>query len=179
MSSRARDGMPEQLSMLDKLIYFCLTNKLVVVMVVMGIVGWGILVAPFDWNLGDLPRDPVPVDAIPDIGENQQIVFTRVDGAVATRCRRSNYGYPMTVALLGYPRGEDDPQLFDVLGFSTIYVIFNEKAEFYWSRIACPRKAQQSAGRNVYPKVCSQRLGPDATALGQSVSGTRSKGARS
>ena len=34
------------------------------------------MVAPFDWNLGWLPRDPVPVDAIPDIGENQQIVFT-------------------------------------------------------------------------------------------------------
>ena len=39
MSSDANDGLPAQLSMLDKLIYFCMTNKLVVVMVVMGIVG--------------------------------------------------------------------------------------------------------------------------------------------
>jgi Cu(I)/Ag(I) efflux system membrane protein CusA/SilA len=38
-------------------------------------IGWGIMVAPFDWDIGNLPRNPVPVDAIPDIGENQQIVL--------------------------------------------------------------------------------------------------------
>jgi copper/silver efflux system protein len=38
-------------------------------------------VAPFDWDLGRLPRATGPVDAIPDIGENQQIVFTEWMGA--------------------------------------------------------------------------------------------------
>ena len=61
---------------LSKLIRFCLENKLIVRLLVIMFVGWGLMVAPFDWNLGWLPRDPVPVDAIPDIGENQQIVFT-------------------------------------------------------------------------------------------------------
>ncbi len=68
-------------SPLDRLIRLCLENKLVVALFVLFIVGWGMMVAPFDWDLGALPRDPVPVDAIPDIGENQQIVFTDGWGA--------------------------------------------------------------------------------------------------
>ena len=68
--------MTERPSMLDTLIRFCLEQKLIVTMALLFVIGWGVLVAPFDWNIGDLPRDPVPVDAIPDIGENQQIVFT-------------------------------------------------------------------------------------------------------
>ena len=55
-------------SMLGRLIWFCLTNKLVVLLLVIATLGWGVMVAPFDWETGALPRDPVPVDAIPDIG---------------------------------------------------------------------------------------------------------------
>ena len=44
------------------------------------LVGWGLVTAPFNWNTGFLPQDQVPVDAIPDIGENQQIVFTEWPG---------------------------------------------------------------------------------------------------
>ena len=43
-------------------------------------IAWGIVSAPFNWQTGILPRDPVPVDAIPDIGENQQIVYTEWSG---------------------------------------------------------------------------------------------------
>ena len=50
-----------------------LEQKLVVAILLVGTLFWGVLVAPFDWEWGGLPRDPVPVDAIPDIGENQQI----------------------------------------------------------------------------------------------------------
>ena len=63
-------------SPLDHVMRFCLENKIVVALAVVMLIGWGLLSAPFDWSLGGLPRDPVPVDAIPDIGENQQIVFT-------------------------------------------------------------------------------------------------------
>ena len=62
--------------MINSLIRFCLENKLVVVLFTLVLILWGIAVAPFDWESDLLPRDPVPVDAIPDIGENQQIVFT-------------------------------------------------------------------------------------------------------
>jgi len=62
--------------MLNKLIKYFLENKLVTFIFLIIIIAWGLVVAPFNWNINFLPQDPVPVDAIPDIGENQQIVFT-------------------------------------------------------------------------------------------------------
>ena len=63
--------------MLAAIIRFFLENKLVVWLLLLCFVGWGLATAPFNWDsVGFLPRDPVAVDAIPDIGENQQIVFT-------------------------------------------------------------------------------------------------------
>ena len=64
------------MSLLERIVAFCIDNKLIVFLLVAVLAVWGVLVAPFDWEIGELPRDPVPVDAIPDIGENQQIVFT-------------------------------------------------------------------------------------------------------
>ncbi|MCA9124962.1 MAG: hypothetical protein KDB11_32520, partial [Planctomycetales bacterium] len=64
-------------SPLGRIIWFCIHNKLVVFLLVLAIMTWGVIVAPFDWKVSGLPRNPVPVDAIPDIGENQQIVFTQ------------------------------------------------------------------------------------------------------
>jgi len=70
------EGVPPRPSALDRTIRFCIENKLVVVLALGAVVAWGILSAPFDWRIEGVERDPVPVDAIPDIGENQQIVFT-------------------------------------------------------------------------------------------------------
>ena len=67
--------------MLNKSIKFLIENKLVAVILLALFVGWGIVNAPFNWETGILPTDPVAVDAIPDIGENQQIVFTKWQGA--------------------------------------------------------------------------------------------------
>ena len=67
---------PEQKSLMGKLLRFCLTNKLVVGLLVLFTIVCGIMTAPFDWDGGGIIRKPIPVDAIPDIGENQQIVFT-------------------------------------------------------------------------------------------------------
>ena len=64
--------------------------------------GWGIGVAPFDWDIDAIPRNPVPVDAIPDIGENQQIVFTPWPGR-SPQDIEDQISYPLTVSLLGIP----------------------------------------------------------------------------
>lgn len=63
--------------MINKVIKYFIDNKLVTSLLLVTLVIWGIVTAPFGWQLGSLPSDPVPVDAIPDIGENQQIVFTQ------------------------------------------------------------------------------------------------------
>ena len=82
--------------MINKLIRFCLENKLVVVLFTTVLILWGIAVAPFDWESDWLPRDPVPVDAIPDIGENQQIVFTEWMGR-SPQDIEDQITYPLTL----------------------------------------------------------------------------------
>jgi len=129
-------------------------------------VAWGIMVAPFDWDIGDLPRDPVPVDAIPDIGENQQIVFTEWMGR-SPQDVEDQITYPLTVSLLGIP-GVKTVRSYSLFGFSSIYVIFSEDVEFYWSRSRVLEKLNSlPLPAGTLPTGVAPALGPDATALGQ------------
>ncbi len=143
---------------------FCLRNKLVVFLGTVLLIGWGMLVAPFDWRLGGLPRDPVPVDAIPDIGENQQIVFTEWMGR-SPQDVEDQITYPLTVSLLGVP-GVKTVRSYSMFGFSTIYIIFKDDIDFYWSRSRVLEKLNSLSSGTLPPGVQPQ-LGPDATALGQ------------
>ena len=161
---QARSVAPARPSLLDSIIRFCLENKLVVAMIVLAVIGWGVLVAPFDWDVGDLPRSPVPVDAIPDIGENQQIIFTEWMGR-SPQDVEDQIGYPLTVSLLGIP-GVKTIRSYSMFGFSSIYVIFNEDIDFYWSRSRVLEKLN-SLPSGTLPESVSPTLGPDATALGQ------------
>jgi Cu(I)/Ag(I) efflux system membrane protein CusA/SilA len=111
-------------SWIDGLIRFCLEKKVIVFLLVVLALSWGIMVAPFDWNLGGVPRSPVPVDAIPDIGENQQIVFTGWMGR-SPQDVEDQITYPLTVSLLGVP-GVKTIRSYSMFGFSTIYVIFKD-----------------------------------------------------
>jgi Cu(I)/Ag(I) efflux system membrane protein CusA/SilA len=148
----------------QKLATFFLENKLLVFVLVAGILVGGVYVAPFDWSLGSFPRNRVPVDAIPDIGENQQIVFTEWPGR-SPRDVEDQLTYPLTTALLGIP-GVRTVRSSSMFGFSTIYVIFEDGVEFYWSRSRVLEKlASLPAG--TLPDGVAPALGPDATALGQ------------
>ncbi len=151
-------------SLLGRVIRFSLENKLVVVLAMVFVIVWGILVAPFDWELSALPRNPVPVDAIPDIGENQQIVFTEWMGR-SPQDVEDQISYPLTVSLLGIP-GVRTIRSYSFFGFSSIYIIFHEGIDFYWSRSRVLEKlASLPAG--TLPKEVQPALGPDATSLGQ------------
>lgn len=124
--------LPPATSVIGAVIRFCLLNRVVVALLFLAVVGWGIVVAPFDLSVGGLPRDPVPVDAIPDIGENQQIVFTEWPGR-SPQDVEDQVSYPLTVSLLGLP-GVKTVRSYSMFGFSSIYVIFDDTVEFYWSR---------------------------------------------
>jgi len=154
----------KNLGFIDRIIRFFLLNKTVVFLIILFIIGWGLMTAPFDWNLGGLPRNPVPVDAIPDIGENQQIVFTKWMGR-SPQDVEDQISYPMTVALLGIP-GVKTIRSYSMLGFSTVYVIFKENIDFYWSRSRILEKLN-SLPSGTLPNGVQPSLGPDATALGQ------------
>ncbi|KAA3604468.1 MAG: AcrB/AcrD/AcrF family protein [Planctomycetota bacterium] len=150
--------------MLSALLRFCLEQKLVVFLLLILILGAGVMAAPFDWKVNALPRNPVPVDAIPDLGENQQIVFTEWMGR-SPQDMEDQVTYPLTVSLLGVP-GVKSIRSYSYFGFSSIYVIFKEDVEFYWSRTRILEKLN-SLPRGTLPDGVSPTLGPDATPLGQ------------
>jgi Cu(I)/Ag(I) efflux system membrane protein CusA/SilA len=150
--------------MLDKTIRFFLENRLITLLFLGVIIAWGIVTMPFDVDKGFLPNDPVAVDAIPDIGENQQIVFTRWMGR-SPQDIEDQITYPLTTALLGIP-GVRTIRSNSMFGFSSIYIIFEEDIEFYWSRSRILEKLN-SLPNGLLPNEVQPNLGPDATALGQ------------
>jgi len=148
----------------ESLLGWFLKNGLIVFVLTVMLVLGGLYVAPFDWSSDEIPRDPVPVDAIPDIGENQQIVFTTWPGR-SPRDVEDQITFPLTTALLGIP-GVRTIRSSSAFGFSTIYVIFKDDVEFYWSRSRVLEKLS-SLPAGTTPEGVSPTLGPDATALGQ------------
>lgn len=150
--------------MLHKLIRFFLENKLVVVLLLLAIIVGGIITSPFEIQRGVLPHHPVPVDAIPDIGENQQIVFTKWQGR-SPQDIEDQISYPLTTALLGIP-GVKSVRSNSMFGFSCIYIIFEDDVEFYWSRSRILEKLN-ALPSGTLPQGVQPQLGPDATALGQ------------
>ena len=150
--------------MLNKIIRFFLENKLVTVLVLVSFIAWGLVTSPFGWDTGILPSDPVPVDAIPDIGENQQIVYTEWPGR-SPQDIEDQVSYPLTTALLGIP-GVKTIRSNSIFGVSSIYLIFDEGIEFYWSRSRILEKLN-SLPAGTLPDGVTPALGPDATALGQ------------
>lgn len=148
----------------DVLIGWFIDNKLVVFVLVLMLIAAGIYVSPFDWKLGSLTRNPVPVDAIPDIGENQQIVFTEWTGR-SPRDVEDQISYPLTTALMGIS-GVRTVRSSSEFGFSIIYIIFDDDVEFYWSRSRVLEKLSALPPGTV-PDGVMPTLGPDATALGQ------------
>ncbi|MBN2448805.1 MAG: efflux RND transporter permease subunit [Lentisphaeria bacterium] len=160
-------GRPDDLAakgVTETVIRFCLTNRVVVLLLVALAVLGGIVVAPFDWHIPWLPRHPVPVDAIPDLGENQQIVFTSWPGR-SPRDVEDQIGYPLSVAMLAVP-GARTVRSYSMFGFSSVYVIFAEKVDFDWARSRILEKLS-SLPEGGLPEGVRPALGPDATALGQ------------
>ncbi len=128
------------------------------------LIAGGLFVAPFDWQVGGVERSPVAVDALPDTGDNQQIVYTSWPGR-SPQDVEDQITYPLTAALLGVP-GVRALRSSSMFGASTINVIFDDGRDFYDSRSRLvERLASLDAG--VLPSDARPTLGPDATALGQ------------
>lgn len=150
--------------MLNKIIKYFLNNRLITMLLLVILIVWGLSTAPFNWHGGLLPRDPVPVDAIPDIGENQQIVATEWMGR-SPKDIQDQITYPLTTSLLGIP-GVKTIRSTSMFGMSFIYIIFDDNVEFYWSRSRILEKLN-SLPAGTLPEGVQPTLGPDATALGQ------------
>jgi copper/silver efflux system protein len=149
---------------LSWMIRFSLEQPLILSIAFLLLLGWGVAVAPFDWGDDLFARNPIAVDAIPDLGENQQIVFTDWPGR-SPQDVEDQVTYPLTVSLMGLP-GVIEVRSTSMFGFSTISVVFDDNVEFYWSRSRILEKLN-SLPPGTLPDGVQPGLGPDATALGQ------------
>jgi len=150
--------------MFNRLVKYFLENRLITFLFLITFVVLGLVFMPFNWKSNFFPRDPIAVDAIPDIGENQQIVATEWMGR-SPKDIQDQISYPLTTALLGIP-GVQTIRSTSMFGMSFIYIIFKDNIDFYWSRSRILEKLN-SLPSGTLPQGVQPTLGPDATALGQ------------
>src|SRR5512133_3174350 len=150
--------------MFNRLVKYFLENRLITFIFLIAFVVLGMVFMPFNWKTDFFPRDPVAVDAIPDIGENQQIVATEWTGRSPMDIQ-DQVTYPLSTALLGIP-GVQTIRSTSMFGMSFIYIIFKDNIEFYLSRSRILEKLNSLPSGTLPPGV-QPTLGPDATALGQ------------
>ena len=150
--------------MLNRIIKYFLENRIITAFVLIAVLIGGLATAPFNWHYGLLPRDPIAVDAIPDIGDNQQIVATEWMGR-SPKDIQEQITYPLSTSLLGIP-GVKTIRSTSMFGMSFIYIIFNDDVEFYWSRSRLLEKLN-SLPADLLPDGVQPTLGPDPISLGQ------------
>lgn len=129
----------------------------------------GFAVIPFDvTSLGTwakaLPRSPVHVDAIPDTGANQQVVFAGWPGQAAEDVELY-VTYPLSSELLSLS-GVRTVRSTSATGFCALYVVFDDDSDFFEARTRLTEKLASLSGE-LLPTGVHPRLGPDATGLGQ------------
>jgi copper/silver efflux system protein len=135
----------------DRIIAFSLKNRFLVVAFYLGIAGWGY------WALTQSP-----VDAIPDLSDNQVIVFTDWTGRSPQEVE-DQVTYPLTVSLQGLP-GVRVVRSSSAFGFSMIFAIFEDNVDLYSARTRVLERLNL-VSKQMPPGVVPT-LGPDATGVG-------------
>jgi copper/silver efflux system protein len=138
--------------MLRALLKFCIHERLIVLIIAAVLIGFGVY-----------STQVVPIDAIPNVGENQVIVFTDWPGR-SPKDVEDQITYPLSVSLLAVP-GAESVRGKSMFGFSFVQVTFADGVDFYWARSRVTEQLIATSG--ILPDGVNPRLGPDATALGQ------------
>ncbi|MBA4155604.1 MAG: metal transporter [Flavobacterium sp.] len=137
--------------MVEKLITFSLKNRAIVLLVSAGLFVWGIYSVRQN-----------PIDAIPDLSENQVIVFTEWMGR-SPQVIEAQVTYPLVSNLQGIPKVKNIRGA-SMFGMSFVYIIFEDNVDTYWARTRVLERlnyAQRLLPQNVVPT-----LGPDGTGVG-------------
>lgn len=137
--------------MIDRILNFCIRERLVILIACVGVFAYG-------WYA----TQKVPLDAIPNVGENQVIVLTEWMGR-SPKDIEDQITYPLSVALQAVP-GAKSVRGKSMFGFSFVQVTFEDSIDFYWAR---SRVAEQLTSVSDLPEGVTPKLAPDATALGQ------------
>jgi Cu(I)/Ag(I) efflux system membrane protein CusA/SilA len=137
--------------MIERIIEYSAKNRVIVVMIFALITAWGLWAAY-----------RTPVDAIPDLSDNQVIVFTEYPGR-SPQVVEDQVTYPLAVNLQGLPRVRA-VRASSAFGFSMIYVIFDDQADIYWARTRVLERLNYAA--SLLPPTARPTLGPDGTGVG-------------
>src|SRR5512139_3011174 len=137
--------------MINRLISACLRNRFLTVLGSLVVLLWGV------WALLR-----TPVDAIPDLSDNQIIVYTMWEGR-SPKIIEDQVTYPLATNMQGLPhvRAVRSTTMF---GASMIYVIFEDSVDLYWARSRVLERLNQLGDR--MPKGVTPVLGPDGTGVG-------------
>ncbi len=137
--------------MVNRLIELSLRNRLIVIVLAMGLLGWGIY---------NIQRNPV--DAIPDLSENQVIVFTEWMGQ-SPQIIEDQVTYPLVSNLQGVPKVKNIRGT-SMFGMSFVYVVFEDNVDVYWARTRVLERL--SYAQRLLPPNVTPTLGPDGTGVG-------------
>ncbi|HTY38413.1 MAG TPA: CusA/CzcA family heavy metal efflux RND transporter [Bacteroidota bacterium] len=137
--------------MIEKIIDYCSRNRFVVILAYLFVIGAGI------WAVMH-----TPTDAIPDLSENQVIVFTEWMGR-SPQIVEDQVTFPLVTALQGVPQVKA-VRAQSMFGMSFIYIIFDESTDLYWARSRVLEKL--SAIQSSLPPGAKLQLGPDGTGVG-------------
>ena len=138
--------------MIEKIIEFSIRNRFIVIMAALGVVVWGVYAVI-----------NTPVDAIPDLSENQVIVFTDWMGR-SPREIEDQITYPLSVNLQGLA-GVKAVRSSSEFNFSMINIIFEDNVDFYFARQRVLERLTLAS--TFLPPGVVPYMAPDATALGQ------------
>jgi Cu(I)/Ag(I) efflux system membrane protein CusA/SilA len=137
--------------MVQKIIELSLANRYIVLAIALALFGWGIYSVQKN-----------PIDAIPDLSENQVIVFTEWTGQ-SPQIMEDQVTYPLVSNLQGIPKVKNI-RATSMFGMSFVYVIFEDNVDVYWARTRVLERLNYA--QRLLPQGVSPTLGPDGTGVG-------------
>ncbi len=137
--------------MVQKIIELSLRNRLAVLIIALGL---------FVWGLYSVKQNPI--DAIPDLSENQVIVFTEWMGR-SPQVIEDQITYPLVSNLQGIPKIKNI-RASSMFGMSFVYIIFEDNVDAYWARTRVLERLNYA--QRLLPQGITPTLGPDGTGVG-------------
>ncbi|PTX13170.1 cobalt-zinc-cadmium resistance protein CzcA [Pontibacter mucosus] len=139
--------------MLDKIIHFSIYNKLIIGILTLGLIVWG------GYSLTQLP-----IDAVPDITNNQVQVITSSPSLAAQEVERL-ISFPVEQTMATIPDIEEVRSI-SRFGLSVVTIVFKENVDVYWARQQVAERLTE-ASENIPPGVGSPEMAPISTGLGE------------
>ncbi|MBS1681530.1 MAG: CzcABC family efflux RND transporter, transmembrane protein [Cytophagales bacterium] len=137
--------------MIEKLISYSIHNRFIVLLIAAGLFGWGLHSVQVN-----------KIDAIPDLSENQVIVFTEWMGR-SPQIMEDQVTYPLVTNLQALPRIKY-VRGTSMFGMSFVYVIFEDDVDVYWARQRVLERLNYAS--RLLPEGVVPTIGPDGTGVG-------------